>query len=129
MALANSYAESIVALITGQDVEVSLHTADPGKTGANEADITQSNGRVSILTADWNAAVDDGPTTGRLQDNVNELDFGNATADESVTHIFFWESDGTTPIGGFALVDSKTLVTGEPVKMPAGDLDVVGAGA
>lgn len=127
MALINSLSEAIIALLLVNDLEISLHTADPGKTGANEADITVTNGRPEVLTTDWNAAVDDGATGGRLRDNTNSISFGNGTASETVTHVGVWISGGAFQ-GGFALSTPRLLTIGEPVTFAAGGLDVVGFG-
>lgn len=125
MALIDSLSESIIALLLTNDLEFSLHTADPGKTGANEADITVTNGRPEVLSTDWAAAVADGVTGGRLRDNIAEILFGNGTAAETVTHIGVWLSGGAFQMGR-AIGTPRTLVVGEPVKIAIGGLDVVG---
>lgn len=128
MAITDAYAESVIALVTGQDVKVSLHTADPGETGANEAAVTSTNGRQDVLSVSgWDAAVDHVATGGRSRANAADINFGNAPSNETVTHFALWESDNTTYIGGWALTSSRALIATEPVRFPAGALLIVGA--
>lgn len=125
--ITDAKAEAILALWTGGTIYASLHTADPGKTGASEA---TGVGRVQILTGGWNAAVADGGTGGRLQDNAADVDFGTSTAAETYTHFGFWDaSSGGTFLGGASLTSSVAVAIGEGIKFPAGDLDMVGYGA
>lgn len=120
-------AESIVSLWTGGDLWISLHTADPGETGANEATAV---GRVQITSASgWDSAEDDPTTGGRRQVTASQISFGNASTTETVTHVGFWtaETSGTFR-GGAELTSSQELVEGNPVTIPAGDGMIVGAG-
>lgn len=119
--------EQILALWTGATVYVSLHTADPGKTGASEA---TGIGRVEILTGDWAAAVADATTGGRLQDNSSLIDFGTTSVEETYTHFGFWTADpGGTWLGGASLTNPVgPVLIGEGVRFAVGNLDMVGFG-
>lgn len=122
--------EAIVSLWADEPtIYVSLHTADPGKIGTAEA---QGVGRVAITTAQWSAFDDDETTGGRLKDNTIELDFGNTSQTETYSHFGFWDDDDTNAeaewLGGAALVSPQTVESGNQVRFPIGNLDIVGAG-
>ncbi len=125
--ITNTLAESIVALITGSDHWLSLHESDPGETGAGETTVVD---RIELdTTAGWDAAEDDVATGGRKRKNAAELDFGTATGDADLTHAGIWTaSSGGTFVAGAPLVTPQSVVTGNPVVIPAGDLEIVGAG-
>lgn len=119
--------EEILDIWTGTDIYVSLHTGDPGKTGASEA---TGVGRILITSAtDWNSAVAHGGTGGRLIDNSVLIDFGTSTANETYTHFGFWTAvSGGTFLGGAGLTSSVAVSIGEGVRFPAGDLDMIAYG-
>lgn len=126
--LPNTKAEEIAQIWTGVDIYVSLHTADPGKTGASES---TGLSRVLIATAtDWSAFVDDATTGGRLTDNAVLIDFGATSVEETYTHFGFWDaSSGGTFLGGAQLTASVgPVLIGEGVRFPIGNLDVIGFG-
>lgn len=119
--------EEILDIWTAVDIYVMLHTADPGKTGANEG---TGISRVLITSAtDWAAAVAHGGTGGRLQDNSVLIDFGTSSAAETYTHFGFWTAvSGGTFLGGASLTSSVAVAIGEGVRFPIGDLDMIAYG-
>jgi hypothetical protein len=125
--VSDALAEAIVALITGTDHWISLHESDPGETGAGETTVV---GRVELdTTAGWGAAADDGTTGGRKQANAAELDFGTASGDADLGWACIWTaSSGGSVKTCTPLVTPQSVVTGNPVVIPAGDLEIVGAG-
>ena len=93
---------------------VSLHTADPGETGANEV----SGGSYARQTITFNAAASG------LVDNVAQEDFTSMPA-VTVTHIGVWDSATVGEfIAGGALDASKVVGSGDTVRLAAGDLDI-----
>lgn len=124
----NAILDAQVANITGVDQWVSLHTADPGLTGANECTVVS---RVALATAGgWSAAAADATSGGRAQSNANQLNFGNASGSQTLLYAGFWSaSSGGTFRGAAPLAASQTTTTGNPVSIPVGDLVVFAAGA
>lgn len=94
---------------------VSLHTGDPGETGANEHGGTAAYVRVAIDLAAGASPVA----------NDADVEFAEATADYSaaVTHAGLWDasSAGNFLVGG-ALGAPRTITTGVTPRFPAGDL-------
>lgn len=74
---------------TTAPLQMSLHTADPGTTGANEI----SGSRISVPTDVWDVA-DEQITT-----NGTRIDFPNIPTN-TVTHIGVWSIDGEFMFGG-----------------------------
>jgi hypothetical protein len=98
----NVMADAIAAVAT----HVSLHTANPGTSGANEA----TAGRQA---ASWNAAAN-GDLTLTTTEN-----FTGGTASGPCTWIGLWSaSTGGTFYGGFKLTDDLTF-------NPSGEYDVL----
>ncbi len=124
-------AEAIIALFDSADVYVSLHSADPGKTGANEIAGTGYARQVIATATGWTAAAADVPSGGRVRDNVAKLDFGTAgSAWGTITHLGLWSAvTAGTWVGGASLTTPQTVASGNAVYFPIGDLDLVGAGA
>jgi hypothetical protein len=99
-------------------VHVSLHTADPGETGADEV-TGGSYARQSVTRGTgWNDA------TGGLVDNAAAIQFTDMPA-VTVTHAGIWDAatDGNFLYGG-ALAASKVVNAGDTFEFPAGDLDI-----
>jgi len=119
--IANDLAEDMLDQLLGEDLSFSLHLDNDGEVG-DEADITVTNGRPTILTTEWSEPAD-APIAGRLRDNVNEVDFGTATADETVAWICAHGANGQRACA--SLNPAKALTTGDPVKIPVGDLNMI----
>lgn len=88
----NSLADHLGTLIG----EASLHTADPGSTGANESTATRQ-------AVAWTAAA-----TGDISFTAAE-NFTGGTASGPCTHFGLWSADGLTFRGGGALTGDQTF--------------------
>ena len=99
--------------VTG-DPYISLHTADPGETGASEV----TGGSYARQQAAFGAAA-----SGALSNSAN-IDFAGMPA-VTVTHVGVWDaaSAGNFLWGG-ALTASKVVNSGDTFRLPAADLDV-----
>jgi len=95
-------------------VYVSLHTADPGGTGANEV----TGGSYSRKSASFGAA------TGGAASNDAQIDF-TAMPSCTVTHVALWDAatSGNVLWEG-ALTASKVVNSGDTVSFASGALDV-----
>lgn len=93
---------------------VSLHTGDPGATGANEV----TGGSYARQAVTLSAA------SNKASSNSGALNFTGMPA-ATITHVGIWTaaSDGTFEIGG-SLTASKTTNAGDTFQFPVGDLDV-----
>lgn len=113
-------------------IYVSLHTSDPGLTGANEVAATNNYGRAGVATtlANWPAA------SGGAKSNGVAIQFQRATPGSSgwgtATHFGLWDSatGGNFHRGG-ALIDPVTLLPtsilvqgGDAPYIPIGYLDL-----
>ena len=95
---------------------VSLHTGDPGTTGANEVvgtgyarkSITMSTSGSSTTLASW--------------ENTSDTSWG------TITHVGLWYSTGPVYLGSAALSVSKAALPGSIVSIPIGDLDITATG-
>jgi hypothetical protein len=105
-------------------VYVSLHSADPGETGANEL---TGNGyaRVAVTNnaTNWPAA------SGGVKSNGTAITFAAAvTADwASATHFGIWDDDGSpagNPLFLGALTTPKTVQVGDTASFAVGELDI-----
>jgi hypothetical protein len=104
------------------NVYISLHTADPGATGASEVS-GGSYARVTVsTTGGWSS-----PTSGGLTDNAGTITFPTATADwGTVTHVGIWDaSSAGNFIQGGALSASKAVYSGDTCVFDVGALDVI----
>lgn len=115
-AAANSILDKIFRNVdfTWATVYVSLHTADPGATGASEV----SGGSYARQAAAFDAA------GSKATANTDVEDFTSMPA-VTVTHIGIWESvtTGVFLLGGI-LDASKVVGSGDTVRLAAGDLDI-----
>lgn len=134
--LAQVFRNAGAPAITGPFV-VSLHTADPGTTRANEVGTGSwtNYARSSIVrsTGGFGAPASDG-AGGREIANALAADFGTATvtgAAPVITHVELWDSAGTPRrIWGEALTDPQTINNTDPVSVPIGALQIgIGAAA
>jgi len=106
------------AMFAGQSHWVSLHSADPGLTGANEIS-GNAYGRVLM---EFPAAGGDA-----VAENTNQETFGPATPAGwgTVTHWGIWTAgSGGTYRGGFALTTPRPIGVGEPALFAIGALTV-----
>ena len=103
-------------------VYISLHTADPGETGANETTGT-SYARKDVT----NNATNFPAAAAGAKANGTAINFATPGAGGwgTVTHFGIWDavSAGNFMFGG-ALGTAKTINAGDPVSFPIGDLDV-----
>ena len=105
----NSMADHLAGLIT----HVSLHTADPGTSGANES----SAGRQPVT---WTAAA-----TGDIEATA-PLEFTGGTASGPITHVGFWSAaTGGTFHGSQATTGDSTFSSTGTVTLT--ELQVLGS--
>jgi len=97
---------------------ISLHTADPGETGASEVSGGSYARQGVTRGTGWNTAASG------LVDNVNAIQFTDMPA-VTVTHAGVWDasSAGNFLYGG-ALSASKSVNSGDTFEFPAGDLNI-----
>ncbi len=88
-------------------VYVSLHTANPGTTGANEV-AGGTYARQISNAANWSAAASENSS------NVNSISYTGITAGTIITHIGIWDalSGGNFILGG-SLTASRTVLAAE----------------
>lgn len=93
---------------------VSLHTADPSGTGANEV----TGGSYARQSVSFNSA------SSKATSNSADIDFAGMPA-VTVTHVAIWDaSSGGTVWWEGSLTAQKTTESGDTLRIPAGDLDV-----
>jgi hypothetical protein len=102
---------------------VSLHTASPGATGANEcADATYARVAVATTAGSWDA-----PSTGgggRTTQNAGTITFPALTAGVTITHVGLWDAaSGGNFLKGGALTASVPFSAAEIPVFPIGALD------
>lgn len=104
---------------------VSLHSGDPGQTGASELDATGSYDRATATSAFGTAAVDG------VISNDADITFPTATADwnsgSNISYAGMWDTT-TRATGNFlfriAIGTPKAVLNGQTPKFPSGDLDL-----
>lgn len=101
MAFTNASKEAAAAaVVTGTNQFISLHTGDPGTTGANEA--TGGSPAYARKSTTWSAGASDGSVSG------SQVTFDVPTG--TYTHMGIWSAvSGGTFVGGFALSSSAAL--------------------
>lgn len=104
-------------------IAMSLHSADPGDTGASELANANAYARVVCTTSFPTAS----GTAGTLSNDV-EIAFPEASgAWSAATHVGIWSS-ATYGAGNFiwggAMTASKTATTGVVIRFPVGDVDI-----
>lgn len=116
MAGLSTFGEELIltALLTGADI--SLHTADPGNTGANEvagfAYTREAYGAFTFTGGN--------PT---VAENDAAIEFPTATGSwGEITHFGIWQ--GTDFVGGKPLAVNKTITLDDIFRFPAGNLTV-----
>lgn len=125
MALGTDYADDVIdnvvndleADLSYPNVYASLHTGDPGTTGADEAS-GNDYARKETEPADWNAS------SSKSADNANVLTFATPSGPWGlITHAGLWTaSEGGTFIVGGPLGASVQPDDGDTVRFNAGDL-------
>lgn len=103
----------------GTGTHISLHTSDPGATGASEA----SGGGYARQASGWNAA------SSGLIDNDTKVVWTAASGDTlgggAVTHYGVYDSvTGGNFIVGGALDSSRTVEDGDKLEIAAGELNL-----
>jgi len=104
-------------------VYVSMHTADPGDTGASETTYT-SYARVAVsTTAGWTAPAAGGG--GRFSENVAAVAFPTVGATGATVGWYgLWDAlTSGNYLGTIPMAATRALVTGDPPQANAGDLD------
>lgn len=123
MGLKDTVRNSLLLALTAQTtftaysaVYVSLHTADPGNTGASEVS-GGSYARVNTTTK-WGT-----PSSGSVSSNA-ALQFATATGSwGTVSYAALWDASTTGNfIGGGALTASKTVASGDTASFASGNL-------
>lgn len=106
------------AFAAGANVYISLHTADPGETGASEVTGGSYARQAVNTTTGWDAA------SGGATANAAAISFASMPA-VTVTHVGIWDAltVGNNLWGG-ALTVSKVLNSGDTFEFAIGDLDV-----
>lgn len=130
-AQANAILDAIlreVAYTPPDGLFLSLHTADPGVTGANELPNAEAYARVQIRPTGAGAGTMTAAAA-RASSNSTDLVFPEAGGDgwPQATHWGLWDAaavgTGNFVIGG-ALTTPRTAGVGVAIRIPAGDLDV-----
>jgi hypothetical protein len=98
-------------------VYVSLHSADPGETGASELAVANGYARQSCA---FSAA------SGGATENSGTVTFTNTgSAWSAATHFGVWDASSSGNfLGGGSLAASKTVGANDTATFAAGDLDV-----
>ena len=116
--VANDFLDSLFdgdVYVVPTDWDVSLHTADPGETGASEV----SGGTYVRQVPSFSAAGSKSKTTDA------EIEFTLMPAC-TITHLGVWGyyTDTWVWLWGGELGSSKVVGAGDTVKIPVGDLDI-----
>lgn len=119
MPLQNEGAEDMLQGLLGKTTYLSLHTANPGSTGASEL---QGNAyaRVAVAASDWTI-------TNNTATNKNLLSFPTPTGNwGDPTYLALWDaaSAGNLLFTQELARDVDAPVSGAGVTVPAGDLDI-----
>lgn len=104
MAFTNATKEASALAVTGLGAYVSLHTADPGTTGASEA--SGGSPAYARKQTTWTGGASDGSVTGSAV--VFDVPAG------TYTHVGVWTAATSgTFVGGFALSSSTGALPGQ----------------
>lgn len=102
------------------NLAISLHTADPGLTGASE--VANANGYARVVHNAWDIAA------AQATENTGIVTFAQATGSwGTVTYVGVWDSatyGGGNFLGGGALTESKAINNGDTAEFADGALDV-----
>ena len=103
-------------------VYVSLHSADPGDTGASEL---SGNGYARVAVT--NNATNWPNASGGVKSNGAAITFPAATGSDwaTATHFGIWDaSSAGNPLFFGALADSKTVEVGDIASFATGEIDI-----
>lgn len=104
--------------VTGFNAYVSLHTGDPGNTGASEV----TGGSYARQLAGFDAPADDSGV--RAIVNGADVDFTGMPA-ATVTHFAIWDSaSGGESLYKEALAASRTTLAGDTIRFTASSLKI-----
>lgn len=104
--------------VTGFNAYVSLHTADPGNTGASEV----AGGSYARQLTGFGAPADDSGV--RAITNAADVDFTGMPA-VTVTHFAVWDAaTAGNPLYKEALAASRTTLAGDTIRFTTGSLKV-----
>jgi hypothetical protein len=107
--------------VTGFNAYVSLHTADPGNTGASEV----TGGSYARQLAGFGAPADDSGV--RAIVNAADVDFTGMPA-ATVTHFAIWDSATSgNPLYKEALAAARTTLAGDTIRFTTSSLKVTEA--
>ncbi len=110
MAQTSAVKKSACDYITGLGNKVSLHTADPGTTGASEV----SGGSYAKQATTWGASVDgSGGDAGKAVSTGSDVTF-TIPASTTVAYFGVWNAAGSTFLWGAALTPSVTINANGP---------------
>jgi hypothetical protein len=124
--LSNYLADEILDWFKGADmptapttVYVALFDGDPTAAGTSGTEVTTDIRAAGRLAITW------GSITGRAISNSANIDFGTSAGDADVTHAAIFDAaTGGNMLCYTALDNARTIVTGDPVVIPSGDLNV-----
>ena len=116
-ALANALLDAYLSAVSYSETQMygSLHTADPGITGANEC----TGGSYGRQTIEFDSAASGASA------NTNQEEWTSMPAC-TISHVGLWDAAtvGNFMQGGAITGGSKTVNSGDTVRLAAGDLDV-----
>jgi hypothetical protein len=94
-----------------------LFNGDPTDAGSGGTEVT------TTIEAAGRQAITWGAPSGKIMSNSADVDFGNADAGATITHIAIFDAATVgNMLGSFALSPSRVVTTGDPVKFSVGDL-------
>lgn len=103
-------------------IHISLHTADPGETGASEVASSNNYSRAAVT----NNATNFPAASGGAKANGTLIQFATPSGSwGTVTHVGAWDaSSAGNFLGGGALSVSQAIASGNDVEIAIGDLDI-----
>lgn len=124
--LSNFLADLFLGWFAGDDmpsapatVYVALFDGDPTATGTGGTEVTtdiRTAGRVAVV---WDAIA------ARALVNDGNIDFGTSEGDVDVTHAALFDAASAGNMLSYSALDNaRSIVTGDPVVIPSGDLNV-----
>ena len=108
MSATDAHKQAVADFIAGRGNSISLHSADPGTTDANEI----SGGGYARKTTTWGAAAMDG-SDAKAVGSTAQFDVEN---NDSATHFGVWAA-GPTFLYGKALTPGVTITGASPGKV------------
>lgn len=126
MAKGVAHANAQLALVTDAAAYISLHTGDPGTTGASEVS-GGSYARV-VVNADGGASPDWDTPASAAASHTGAITFAEGGGDAAVTHFGLWTAiTGGTFIRGGALDTGFTYASNVTPEFATGALDLTEA--